>query len=225
MSNNDKSLRDQVLAAIPAASHTGILKMALDQNINDPNDPHWGMVALAWASTEAAGLARASLEQVRQETAKIPEAIYQNTLKAATDLKATVGQEVRTAGVEVGQALTLAIGQAMTQGAAGLKSAAEELPALAQKKQKEIVGIWCASLAEAVKFEARGTLAGRMARSWGVVVLSLLFAAALGAGAALVGARMSGHLTPWSYKLQYGPSGRVQCGTLRGATYRVCLVQ
>ncbi len=248
MGNETMSLREQILDAVPQASHTGILKMALDQNINDPNDPHWGMVALAWASTESASIARAALESVRKETGKIPDAIYQGTVKAGSDLKGQVeaaGQAVLTAaqakGAELERKVSDAITRATTAGSAELKKAVTSLGPAAARKRDDLVQAMQVAAAEAARDVARAGLAGKIAKSWATVALSLLVAAGLGAttGAVITdteinspgqviesnpGLRIYPNVTG-GYTEVLGPDVRVQntTGTAGCPAYRICL--
>ena len=66
------SLREEVLNAIPDAAREGVLKMALDHNIVDPNDPTWAMVALAWAATRAAGASKETFADIQKIARSIP---------------------------------------------------------------------------------------------------------------------------------------------------------
>lgn len=188
------NLRDEVLSAIPVEAHPGILKMALDHNITDPTDPQWGMVGLAWAATRSVDLARAALDAVDQHIRSLPDQIHQSAARAGEDLRSALGQEVQKRGVELGAAITAAIKSAADSGATMLRQAAADLPTVAAANQGEIIKEWRASLASAAKDEARGALSARMARSWGMVVISLVLAFAAGAGGALAGARLTGML-------------------------------
>ena len=240
MGNETMSLREQILDAVPQASHTGILKMALDQNINDPNDPHWGMVALAWASTESASIARAALESVRKETGKIPDAIYQGTVKAGSDLKGQVeaaGQAVLTAaqakGAELERKVSDAITRATTAGSAELKKAVTSLGPAAARKRDDLVQAMQVAAAQAARDEARTALAGKLARSWGAVALSLLLAAGLGAAATYAGLDAAGQITPSTlhvyrdpgsgYVEVLGPRIHMQQVTRGCPAYRLCI--
>ena len=201
---NDKiSLRDQVLATVPAASHPGILKMALDHQIADPNDPQWGMVALAWTSTEAANVSRASLESVRKEVATIPDSVYRGAAAAGADLRGlveTAGKSVieiaaaQTKAME--QGLAAAVAQGVGVGAERLEKAVAALDRAIVSRRDATVAEWQAAAGKAAAAEAQKGIAARMARSWGIVVLSLLFAGAIGAGAALAGLYSAGLIAP-----------------------------
>ena len=189
-----QTLRDKVLASLPPDTHAAFLRLALDAGINAPDDPAWGDVSLAYAASVSAASAMEAADTVKAETAKIPDTMYHTTIKAASDIKAIIGAEVRERGVELGQGLAAAIRSAADTGANALKAAAADLPAAAAARQDEIIKEWRAALAMAAKDEASGALAARMARSWGTVVLSLTLAFTAGAGGALIGARLLGFL-------------------------------
>ena len=129
------SLRDQVLASVPEAAREGILKMALDQNITDPSDPQWGMVALAWSATESAGLARASLEEVRAAIAMIQDMIYKQTSAAGKDAAEVIKKETLESAAVLGKALTTASKEAAGRLA---KAAAEQGPDIIEEWKWEL---------------------------------------------------------------------------------------
>ena len=166
------------------------------------------------SAASAAGEVRTALEQV-------PEVILKQTSAAGRDLRG----QVHVAGVEIGQAVALAMEAAAQRGATALKHAVTGLPALAQQKQDEIISAWRAALADAARDEARGALAGRMARSWGSVGMSLLFAMLLGAAGLWAGADLTHHLTPWAHPLEVDSRGRAVCVRAQlynGSWARVC---
>ncbi|MHB1527828.1 MAG: hypothetical protein ACYCXT_00090 [Acidiferrobacteraceae bacterium] len=175
-------------------------------------------------ATSALDKAGAMAGEVRDAVVQIPDVILKQTTAAGADLRG----QVRAAGIELGQGITAAIQSAATSGAAALKKAAADLPAAAAANQDEIIKEWRAALANAARDEARGALARRMARSWGMVLMSLVLAAAIGAGGTLAAARLTGHLTPWAYPLMSTPAGAPDCGLIRGvggAPMLVCLTR
>ena len=166
------------------------------------------------SAASAAGAVKTAIEQV-------PQVILSQTTAAGADLRG----QVHAAGVEIGQAVTLAIEAAAQSGATALQHAVTGLPALAQQKHDEIISAWRAALADAARDEARGALAGRMARSWGSVVMSLLFAMLLGAAGLWAGADLTHHLTPWAHPLEVDARGRAVCVRAQlydGSWARVC---
>ncbi len=173
---NKESLRDQVLAAVPAASHTAILKMALDQHINDPNDPHWGMVALAWAATDAANISRESLESVRRETGKIPEAIYQGAVRAGTDLAA----QVRSAGDEAFDAARGVVEAAKTSAEAAINKATQGLATAAERQCEALVKQMAEAAAKAAQDAVHRDLVRVQIWEKGMIAALIAFGVALG---------------------------------------------
>jgi hypothetical protein len=224
--DTQKTLRDLALAAVPAEQHAEMLTRASDLGIVQNNDIGWALVGTERASIAAARAATEAATKTSAAAAGIPDQIYKSVAAGGQDLRAIMGQEVRSAGTEVGQAVTAAIQSAAASGADALRQAAADLPDVARGQQDAIVSEWRAALADAARTEARRALASRMTRSWGMVVLSLAFAAAVGAAGMWGAARMTGHLTPWSYPLMLTPAGTPQCGFLRALPgQRVCLVQ
>ena len=165
-------------------------------------------------ATAALKSAASAAVEVKTALAQVPQVILSQTTAAGKDLRG----QVHAAGVEIGKAVTLAIEAAAQRAAAGL-------PALAQQKQDEMVGAWRAALADAARDEARGALAGRMARSWRGVAMSLLLAMLLGAAGLWAGADLTHHLTPWAHPLEVDARGRAVCVRAQlynGSWARVC---
>ncbi len=169
------NLREDVLNAIPDTAREGVLKMALDHNITDPNDPTWGMVSLAWSATQAASISRPrqTLDAALNTASKIPDAIYNGTVAASADLKAGVAQAIEDKTVEAGQALVGAIAHAANKGAADLLKAAAGLDRMGAEKAAAFIEQWKVHLAHAIKEQAKASLAWKLAQGWGVVVALL----------------------------------------------------
>lgn len=167
------NLREDVLNAIPDTAREGVLKMALDHNITDPNDPTWGMVSLAWSATQAASISRQTLDAALHTSSKIPEAIYSSTVAASAELKAAVAQAIEDKTVEAGQALVGAIAHAAGKGAQDLQKAAAGLDRMGAEKAAAFIEQWKAHLAHAIKEQAKASLAWKLAEGWGIVVALL----------------------------------------------------
>ena len=179
------SLREDVLNAVPAPAREGVLKMALDHNIVDPNDPTWGMVALAWSATTAAATGRETLDKALATAARIPEAIYTSTIKAGADLKAGVARGIEDKTAEAGAALVQAIGVAASRGAMELQRTAAGLDKLGAEKGAAFVESWKSDLARAVAAQAKASLAWRLGKGYGIVAGALLIMMLLGAAITL----------------------------------------
>ncbi|MHB1950368.1 MAG: hypothetical protein ACYCQK_02700 [Acidiferrobacteraceae bacterium] len=229
-----KTTLDHVLDSLPPDRAAAAAKLMVRYGIAE-HDPAIVLIAAVLdadaARTASAAAAQAAGEAaiaVKEHASKIPDAIYAGTVRAGADLTSLLGKEVRDRGIELGQGITAAIQSAADTGAAALKQAAADLPGVAAAKQDAIVQDMRIAVAAAARDEARGALAARMARSWGMVVLSLALAAGIGAGGMWAAARLSGHLTPWADPLQFTSAGVPNCGALRGTDgreYRVCLTR
>lgn len=136
------NLREDVLNAIPDAAREGVLKMALDHNITDPNDPTWAMVGLAWSATQAASTSRQTLDAALDTAAKIPDAIYSSTVAAGADLKSGVAKAIEAKTLEAGSALVQAICVAASKGAQDLQKAAAGLERMGQENGAAFVEQW-----------------------------------------------------------------------------------
>ena len=198
------NLREEVLNAIPNAAREGVLKMALDHNIVDPNDPTWAMVALAWSATTAAAGARVTLD----EAAKIPDVLYKNVTAAGADLRAVLEAGIKAKADEAGSMLTNTILAASGHGADALKKAAAGLDKMAEDHATAFVEQWKAQVASAVEKQARTALRRSIARSWVSASFALLLAAGAGGAVALGGAYLQHRLITVSDLRFYHPDPR-----------------
>ena len=231
MSDNHETLRDKVLATLPAEAHTAFLRLALDAGINNPGDAAWGDVALAYAASLSAAAAAAAAGEVKTETAKIPDVIYKGTVAAGQDLRgqvAAAGNEIVKAATEeaakVQTALTAAVQGAAQAGAGTLAKAVQGMDQAAREKIELLIARGIESVGAAVRADARASVAGRMARSWGAVASLLLFFMLMGSGLTWGGLFLAHHLTPLNVQIMTNSVGHRLCGTLRGGT-EACLIR
>ena len=200
------SVRDAALAAVPADRREDVLRRASDLGIGRADDVIWSIVAAVVDANAAASAAGHAATKVEQETAAIPDLIYRGTLKAGEDLRGqitaagdTVGKRfldaARAQSITLQAGLTGAITEAAERGGAALEKASIDLDRAALSQRDAIIAEWQAAAACAIRDEVRAGLAGRMAKSWGLVAGSLLLAAVLGAAAALiVSSRLQGRV-------------------------------
>ena len=191
------SARDAALAAVPADRREAVLRRASDLGIGRADDVIWSIVAAVVDANAAARAAGHAATAVEKETAAIPERIYRGTIKAGEDLRGqitaagdTVGKKfldaARAQSITLQAGLTDAIREAAKLGDAALAKAIMDLDRATLSMRDANIEEWRAAAAVAIRDEVRAGLAGRMAKSFGLVAGSLLFAAVLGAGAALI---------------------------------------
>ncbi len=191
------SARDAALAAVPADRREEVLRRASDLGIGRADDVLWSIVAAVVDAHAAARAAGHAATIVEQETAAIPERIYRGTIKAGEDLRGqitaagdTVGERfldaARAQSITLQAGLTDAIREAAKLGDAALAKAIIDLDRATLSQRCANIEEWRAAAAVAIQDEVRAGLAGRMAKSFGLVAGALLFAAVLGAAAALI---------------------------------------
>ena len=191
------SMRDAALAAVPADRREEVLRRASDLGIGRVDDILWSIVAAVVDAHAAASAAGNAAMQVEKETAAIPEQIYRGTVKAGEDLRGqitaagdTVGKRfldaARAQSITLQAGLTDAITEAAKLGGAALGKAIEGLDRATLSQRDANIEEWRAAAAVAIRNEVRAGLAGRMAKSFGLIAGSLLLAAVLGAVAALI---------------------------------------
>jgi hypothetical protein len=180
--------RDAALASLPPDRREALLRRASDLGVHRADDVIWALVASVVDAAAAAQVAGRHVEALTEATAKVPDLVYQGTVKAGADLKAAVSQAIENKTAEAGAALVQVIGAAASKGATDLQKAAAGLERVGQEHGTAFVEQWKASLAQAVERQARSALAWRLASGWGVVAFTIILMLMLGAGIGLGGA-------------------------------------
>ena len=176
-------------------------------------------------ATAALEAAASAAGEVKSAAEQVPAVILQQTAAAGSDLRG----QVETAGKAIVEAAEQKAVQAAALGAAAidksveagrgvLKQAVNDLAVAAREKRDALVQDMQAAALRAVERQVQEGLAARVARSYTIVVASLLFAAIAGGAVALVGARVSGHLTPWRDKIATTSEGAPFCGPIGPGT-------
>lgn len=182
---NNPSLRDQVLSNLPEAAHKGILELALDYGVNNPDDPVWAMVGLAWSAAKGADLTRERLEIIRRETASIPGKITEGTEQAGADLRKIINTEITEKMDALRGNLVKDIDKAAGKGAEAIRKAQDGLDDDIEKKREAAVQEFATAAGKAAESLARSAFARARTTSWATVVLSLLGSAIIGASGSI----------------------------------------
>ena len=182
---NNPSLRDQVLSNLPEAAHKGILELALDYGVNNPDDPVWAMVGLAWSAAKGADLTRERLEVIRRETASIPGKITEGTEQAGADLRKIINTEIAEKMDVLRGNLVKDIDKAAGKGAEAIRKAQDGLDDDIEKKKEAAVQEFATAAGNAAESRARSAFARARTASWATVVLSLLGSAIIGASGSI----------------------------------------
>ena len=165
--------RDAALESLPPELREALLRKASDLGVHRADDVVWALVASVIDAAAAAQMAGQHVKTLVEETGKVPDLIYQGTMRAGNDLKEGVAQAIEDKTVEAGQALVGAIAHAAGNGAADLQKAAAGLDRMGAEKAAAFVEQWKAHLTHALKEQAQASLAWKLAQGWGVVVASL----------------------------------------------------
>ena len=179
---NKPSLRDGVLSNVPEAAHKGILELALEHGINNPDDPIWAMVGLAWSAAKGADLTRETLETIRKETASIAEKITNGTEKAGSNLRTIINTEITEKMDALRGTLVKDIDKAAGRGAEAIRKAQDGLDDDIDKKREAAVQEFATAAGNAAESHARKAFERTRMTSWTTVVLSLLGSAIIGSG-------------------------------------------
>ncbi|MHB1287482.1 MAG: hypothetical protein ACYCYP_13200 [Leptospirales bacterium] len=179
---NNSSLRDGVLSKVPEAAHKGILELALDYGVNNPDDPVWAMVGLAWSAAKGAELTRERLEIIRRETASIPGKITEGTEQAGADLRTIINTEITEKMEALRGTLVRDIDKAAGNGAEAIRKAQDGLDDDIEKKREAAVQEFATAAGNAAESHARKAFERARTTSWTTVVLSLLGSAIIASG-------------------------------------------
>ena len=208
-----RTLRDIALASTPPDLREALLTWATENQITTHNDPFWPLATAMANSLAAAARAGRHVEALTEATAKVPDLVYQGTVKAGADLKAGVSQAIEAKTIEAGQALVQVIGVAASKGAADLTAAAAGLERMGQEQGQVFVEHWKAELARAAARRERG----RLFRASGWLVIGALVLVCVGAFGMFATLAASGKIAPpqvsvgWNPVAIYGPSAWEVC--------------
>ncbi len=207
------TLRDIALAAVPSDLREALLTWAAENQITTPNDPFWPLATAMANSMRAATAAGQHAQALAEETARIPDLLYQNVTRAGADLKATLAQGIEAKTIEAGQALVQVIGVAASKGATDLQKAAAALDKIGAENGHAFVEQWKAELARAADRRERAGLF--RAGGWLVVGALIVFCAGgVGMFATLAASDKIAPpqiTTGWNPVAIYGPSAWEVC--------------
>lgn len=231
-----RTLREMALATVPASAREALLALAAEHGIARSDDPFWTIAAATASALAAAAAAGEAAVKTTAEVARISDAIYQGTVRAATDLRGqveTAGQgiaeTIATRAREIQQGLRTAVGDAINASAARLETASQTLDQAALQRRDAAIKEWEAAAGKAAAAAVQREIGTRLVRGWAVTAVILLTAAALGAAGALGAARLTNHLTPWDIRLAEMPAGQPDCGQIQNQQdqkiYNVCVTQ
>ena len=192
MSEEPKTARDTALESLPSEMREALLRKASDLGVHRTDDVVWAMAASVIEATVAAQVAGQHVKALALETQKVPNLIYQGTMKAGADLAAGVAKGIEDKTAEAGAALVQAIGIAASRGAGELQKAAAGLDKLGAEKGAAFVEQWKATLAATVQKQATTALKKATLREWVAAVFGLGVMLCVGAALA-VGYGMTTH--------------------------------
>lgn len=192
------------LQGMPGEWRERLIAEAAGMGVRADDDLGWLLVASfinAWAGAAAAGKAAG---EVSKGVATIPDQIYQGAVRAGADLQGVIESK----GIEIGQALTVAVGKAgdgvvqrVSATMAGyqqtLSSAAADLTSKAEEAKSAILAQGVGEFAQAAQAAA---LSQMRAVTWRARVTGAILGAFLLVGAGIGGgvvADLDGHVTKY----------------------------
>ena len=161
-----------------------------------PTDPLWAAVQTLLDVREertgteaAAGRAAQAAEKIEDATRGVGQIIYDQTVRAGTDLKAVLSAALETKTVEVGRTIRYSA----NEGAAAIKKAAAGLPAAAAAQRDGIIADW-KTLAASTAAQEAATRARR--DEWWVVGAALVFGLVMAVAGIWIGYQMAPRTWP-----------------------------
>ena len=215
MSNErtNASARDAALESLPPDLREALLRKASDLGVHRVDDVVWALVASVVDAAAAAQVAGRHVETMAEVTAKVPDLVYQGTVRAGADLKAGVAKAIEDKTVEAGQALVQVIGAAAQKGAIDLQQAAAGLERMGQEHGQAFVETWKEELARAANRRERAGLF----RAAGWLVIGAVILVCVGAFGMFTTLAASDKIAPpqisvgWNPVAIYGPSAWEVC--------------
>ncbi len=185
---------EAVFDQIDPTDATALARAAVQYGVSQ-QDPLWCAVQAVldarderMGAAAAAGQAAHAAEKIEDATRGVGQIIYDQTVRAGTDLKAVLSAALEEKTVEVGRAVVDVIRYSASEGAAAIKKAAASLPAAAAVQRDAILADWRAALASTAAQEA-ATRARR--DEWWVIGVSIAFGLVLAVIGGWVGYRLA----------------------------------
>ena len=186
-----ENLMQEVMAAAPEAAPE-IAVIAARYGLKE-DDPAW-MIATAVRDATAAGVAtEAAATRIEGATRGVGQAIYDQTVRAGSDLKAVLAAALEEKTLEVGRTVVDVIRYSANEGAAAIKKAATSLPAAAAAQREGIIADW-KTLAASTAAQEAATRARR--GEWWVIGASVLFGLVMAVAGLWIGYQMAPRAWP-----------------------------
>ena len=202
----------QTIDKLPPDRAVAVAKIAARYRLAE-NDPAWLLVNAVVDADAAAAAAGEAAGVVRDRVEKIPEAIFQGTVKASQELAESIAasgkkimDESETRAADVTAKTEAAITKATQAGSGALRAAMAGLEKAAQARQAQIVETWQTALGRAAEKEAKATLIRVAGWRWTQIAGALLSATALGVVLTVGGLVAAGKILPWGWELNPIPT-------------------
>lgn len=209
--------RDLALSGLSDAEKHEVVTAAADLGVSNREDATWILIRKTRDGIEAARVAYDAASKIEAATAGVGDVIYNQTIRAGTDLQAGVKAAIDTSMTTGADMVAKIIVKAANKGASALAVAAANLENKGEAATEDFVRRWRLAAVNAVTTQARASLRRSIAMIGGFIFAALLF----GGGVAWWLMDMTGHLLPWSYHLVVF-RGRPDCGYASALQRLVC---
>ena len=212
--------RDVALEGLSDAEKHEVVTTAADIGVSNKQDATWILIRKVRDGIEAARVAYDAASKIEAATAGVGDVIYNQTIRAGTDLQAGVKAAIDTSMTTGADMVAKIIVKAANKGASALAVAAANLENKGEAATEDFVRRWRLAAVDAVAKQARASLR----RSLAFIIVSLFVAIFLGGGVVWGLLDMTGHLLPWHDHI-ITVNGRPDCGYAQVLHGRVCAVR
>ncbi len=134
--------RDRALAGLDPETRAGLLQDAADSGVQDKNDGVWWLLRRFRDGIAAANQAARAAERIEAASMGVGQGIYDQTVRAGTDLKAVLSAALEEKTLEVGRTVVDVIRYSANEGARAIQKAAADLPKAAAAQRDGIITDW-----------------------------------------------------------------------------------
>lgn len=209
-----------VLDALPREAAQDLLKTVHKFGVRE-DDPLWiAILAILHANELVTATASAAgrVEAAGQDLGKM---IFNQTISAGGELKATMDEAATTTAKAMVQQLTkgivAAISKPFGEVVKNIEEAIGAVDSHVEKERAVILATWRKDLASAAAREARRRSLVIAAVSWGTILLTCGVCIGIGAAGMWGGLDLWHKVLPWGLHLVLRPNGDPMCGVFHGA--------
>lgn len=216
----EPTAQTQALDQLPKETVQDLLKTVHRFGVRE-DDPLWVAILAILHTDNLVESAQDAATRVETAGANLGKRIFDETVKAGGELKATISEASVVAAQKIVQQLTKGIVAAITKpfgdGVKGIETALGEVDSHIEKERAVILATWRKDLASAAAREARRRSLIIATVSWGTILVTCGVCIVIGAGGMFGALDLMHKIVPWGLHLVLRPSGDAACGVFHDA--------